>query len=164
MKDGCVDLNFALGAAGVSSTVVPARSWNIRVTQYDCNYNNLAPKGCTQYFFNPNSDTGTVKTFNYDGGAHLADQNQNICVRYEMLLSSAMSIIFARPGVTSKPQFFPPHSFNVFIITLSFCRRLSTMLTKEVWSFQQHIAQELMTFLKARTGQVQSLLDSYIKR
>ena len=82
MKDGCVDLNFALGAAGVSSTVVPARSWNIRVTQYDCNYNNLAPKGCTQYFFNPNSDTGTVKTFNYDGNAHLADQNQNICVRY----------------------------------------------------------------------------------
>jgi len=40
----------------------------------------LAPEGCTQYFF---SSTDTVQTFNYDGGLHLAEQDQNICVRRE---------------------------------------------------------------------------------
>ena len=52
----------------------------LQITQYSCDYNNLAPSGCTQYFFGPTTDT--VKTFNYDGGTHLADQDQNICVRY----------------------------------------------------------------------------------
>ena len=26
---------------------------------------------------------GVIKTFNFDGGVHLADQNQNICMRRE---------------------------------------------------------------------------------
>jgi len=52
-----------------------------KVTQYDCNFNNLAPSGCTQYFFGATSQA--VQTFNYDGGAQLAEQNQNICVRRE---------------------------------------------------------------------------------
>ena len=54
-----------------------------QITQYDCNYDNLAPSGCTQYFFG--SDTGMVQSFNYDGGSgtHLADQNQNMCIRRE---------------------------------------------------------------------------------
>ena len=57
------------------------RMWNIKVTQYTCDYPNLAPKGCTQYFFGQTSDT--VRTFNYAGGQHLADQDQSICVRRE---------------------------------------------------------------------------------
>ena len=40
---------------------------------------NLAPDGCTQYFFG--STTDLVKTYNFDGGQHLASQDQNICVR-----------------------------------------------------------------------------------
>lgn len=52
-----------------------------QVTQYDCEFNNLAPKGCTQYFFGSNSQQ--VQTYNFDGGIHLANQNQNICVRTE---------------------------------------------------------------------------------
>lgn len=52
-----------------------------QVTQYSCSYNNLAPTGCTQYFFG-NDGQGTVKTFNFDSGIHLANQNQNICIRY----------------------------------------------------------------------------------
>ena len=55
----------------------------MQITQYSCDYNNLAPEGCTQYFFGDKSTSGVVKTFNFDTGTHLADQNQNICVRRE---------------------------------------------------------------------------------
>jgi hypothetical protein len=41
---------------------------------------NLAPPGCTQWFFGVNG-VNEVKTFNFEGGAHLADQRQNICIR-----------------------------------------------------------------------------------
>ena len=52
------------------------------MTQYDCNYNNLAPSGCDQYYYG-SSATGVVKTFNYDSAPHLANQHQQICVRRE---------------------------------------------------------------------------------
>ncbi len=37
----CNMLVFQLAAAG-------ARSWSIKVSQYNCDYPNLAPTGCTQ--------------------------------------------------------------------------------------------------------------------
>jgi hypothetical protein len=52
------------------------------VSQYRCDFSNLAPSGCTQYFFGP-SGTGIVQTFNFDGRRHLANQNQEICVRWD---------------------------------------------------------------------------------
>lgn len=52
-----------------------------QVTQYSCDYDNLAPSGCTQYHFG--SDTSTIQTYNFAGGQHLASQNQNICIRQE---------------------------------------------------------------------------------
>ena len=72
----CNTLSFALG-----STSGTSRSWSIQVTQYECDYNNLAPTGCTQYYFGQSS--GTFRTFNYQGGSgkHLASQNQNVCFR-----------------------------------------------------------------------------------
>ena len=39
----------------------------------------LAPPGCLQWFFG--ASQGEVKTFNFEGGAHLADQRHSICVR-----------------------------------------------------------------------------------
>ena len=42
---------------------------------------NRAPPGCTQWF-RGNSGTGQLKTFNFDQGIHLANQNQIMCVRY----------------------------------------------------------------------------------
>ena len=54
----------------------------IQITQYDCDYDNLAPDGCTQYFYGTTTDE--VRTYNFDGGVHLADQDQNICIRFEM--------------------------------------------------------------------------------
>ena len=93
-SDMCNDLGFHLGDSG--STV--SRSWTIKarilfnaiklmippnrsfqITQYDCDYDNLAPDGCTKYHWG--SAVDTVKTYNFDGGQHLASQNENICVR-----------------------------------------------------------------------------------
>ena len=56
----CVDLNFVLGAvAGTASTLVTARNWNVKITQYGCDSRRLAPAGCTQYFYG--STTGIIK-------------------------------------------------------------------------------------------------------
>ena len=54
----------------------------LKVTQYSCDYNNLAPPGCTQYFFG--STAGTVQTYNFQGGQHLANQDHSFCIRYEL--------------------------------------------------------------------------------
>ena len=77
----CNQLTFQLGNMGMG-TALATRQWNIKVTQYSCDYKNLAPPGCTQYFFG-NNGVGVVKSFNFDGGRHLNAQNQNICVRRE---------------------------------------------------------------------------------
>ena len=50
------------------------------ISQFKNTFVNLAPSGCTQYFFG--SDEGTVKSFNFDGNSHLAEQNQVVCVRW----------------------------------------------------------------------------------
>ncbi len=36
------------------------------MSQYPCDYPNLAPSGCTQYFFGTQS--GTIRTYNYNSG------------------------------------------------------------------------------------------------
>merc|ERR1712223_1228104 len=82
MGEECVDLTFQLS----STTQDP--TWNVRVTQYEMNYENLAPFGCTQYFWKQDSDSdgkGVISSYNYNGGQgyHLADQNQVICIRRE---------------------------------------------------------------------------------
>ncbi len=59
-----------------------ARSWEIKVTQYTCEFENRAPTGCTQYFYNT-AATGVIKTFNFDGGQHLANQKHKFCIRRE---------------------------------------------------------------------------------
>jgi len=77
----CNDLNLLLGTSAVGTTLA-TRSWSIRVTQLECTSDNLAPAGCTQYFFG--DDSGTVKTYNYAGNNyHLANQNQVQCIRRE---------------------------------------------------------------------------------
>ena len=104
-SDACNEIAFNIG----SGTSTVNRSWRIKVmyllsqvmnssnsdnickrftfifqiTQYDCNYNNLAPDGCTQYFFGAVTDQ--VKTYNFSEGQHLANQDQNICIRYTFI-------------------------------------------------------------------------------
>ncbi|XP_040565514.2 uncharacterized protein [Lepeophtheirus salmonis] len=74
-NSNCNDLTFLLDGSSDNS------NWLIKVTQYDCFYSNLAPSGCTQWFFGPL--TNDVTSFNYQGGLHLANQDQRICVRRE---------------------------------------------------------------------------------
>ena len=59
-----------------------------KVTQYACDYSNLAPSGCTQYYFG--STTASVETYNFNGGngQHLANQRQQICVRCDDQIQS----------------------------------------------------------------------------
>lgn len=59
----------------------PFRHLLFQASQFSCGFPNLAPVGCTQYFFGPENLSGFVKSFNFDGGQHLAGQNQVICVR-----------------------------------------------------------------------------------
>jgi hypothetical protein len=74
----CNSLSFGLG-----TTTTSTRSWEIRVSQFECDYNNLAPQGCTQYFYG--QDNGKFYSFNYNSGSgyNLANQRQNICFRRE---------------------------------------------------------------------------------
>ena len=78
VNDGstCSDLVFQL-----SATATVTRSWAIKITQFSCDDANKAPEGCLQYFFG--STTGTLRSFNKANNAHLADQNQAICIRRE---------------------------------------------------------------------------------
>ena len=74
--DTCTRLNMVIGFGGTD-----IRAWDIKVTQYSCEYSNLAPEGCDQWYFG--EGTGSVRSFNYNSGSgqHLALQDQNICVR-----------------------------------------------------------------------------------
>jgi len=79
-NSACNDMNLILGTSAVGTSLA-TRSWSVRVTQIECTSNLLAPAGCTQYFYG--DDSGTVKTYNYAGGYHLANQNQVQCIRRE---------------------------------------------------------------------------------
>ena len=74
-SENCNALTFTLRDTG--------RSWRVRVTQYEAGFENLAPAGCTQYFWNKEDSNGVLSSYNYGGGRHLSDQKQVICIRRE---------------------------------------------------------------------------------
>jgi len=82
-EDGCNQLDFQLGATGIDAQIPQNRQWNIKITQIECNSDLRAPQGCTQYFYGSNSQE--VRSYNWDNGngLHLANQNQNVCIRRE---------------------------------------------------------------------------------
>ena len=75
-----LDFQFGNVANGISN--IASRSWNIKITQYSCDHPNLAPVGCTQYYYGTEA-TNQVRTFNWQGTRHLNSQRQVICVRRE---------------------------------------------------------------------------------
>jgi len=85
-SDACNSLDFQFGNVAQGLSTVATRSWSIKINQYSCDYENLAPSGCTQWHFASDA-TNYVYTFNYQTGAdvgkHLAHQRQVICVRRE---------------------------------------------------------------------------------
>ena len=66
------------------------RQWNITIIQIPCDYENRAPPGCLQYHFgvNENGVGGVIQSFNFDGGYHLADQDQ------EWLVFSVQALLY----------------------------------------------------------------------
>jgi len=88
--DSCNMLTFSISE---NSLVTPM--WSIRVTQYARDFENKAPPGCLQYHFG--SDTGVIRSFNWNGGAgrHLSNQNQLICIRRE---ATRLRICYSQEG------------------------------------------------------------------
>jgi len=76
----CSTASFTFGGTATN------RAYDIKVLQFDCKNEMGGPTGCLQYF---TTDMGTFSSFNYGGvpepadlsGAHLANQNYNICIR-----------------------------------------------------------------------------------
>ncbi len=96
---------FMIGVSGWVRLGPPLMLSNFyfsQVTQYSCDYNNKAPGGCLQYYFDT-SGTGTVRTFNYLGSPsyHLANQKQSICVRLEIHLSFLLNYYRTLPMDTT---------------------------------------------------------------
>ena len=79
-SDSCNNVLFNLGPTAMGVTAIATRSFSIKITQFTCDYTNLAPSGCDQFFFGTTS--GYVQTFNYQNTKHLSSQSQDICFRY----------------------------------------------------------------------------------
>jgi hypothetical protein len=80
----CHDLNFSFGQSAVGiTTKESSRRFSIKASQISCNSDRKAPAGCLQYFTGDARKTGTVSSFNYAQGKHLASQKQTICFRRE---------------------------------------------------------------------------------
>ena len=71
--DNCNTLTF-------SWTSTETQTWNIQVMQIPCTAEWRPPEGCLQYF---TGTTGTIQSYNYVGGYHLASQKYSNCVRTE---------------------------------------------------------------------------------
>merc|ERR1712029_144217 len=83
MSNECAAAVFSFGASTTTT-----RSFDIRVTHFECNSEKGGPPGCLQYY---TGNTGTVQSFNYPIGStslgstvtHLANQRYTICMRRE---------------------------------------------------------------------------------
>jgi len=75
----CDACNVLSGFFG-SGTTTTTSAFTIKVTQVRCNSKLKAPDNCLQYF---TESTGTLTSFNFAGGTHLANQDYCMCVRKE---------------------------------------------------------------------------------
>jgi len=64
----------------LSGKVQRERQWNIEIVMIGGRAERRAPPGCLQFF---TGISGTVQSFNFQGGYHLANQDYSICVRPE---------------------------------------------------------------------------------
>ena len=56
-------------------------SFNIQVSQIECDVSWKPRSGCSQWF---TGVTGTLQSYNFAGGHHLANQDYSICIRAEV--------------------------------------------------------------------------------
>ena len=90
-NEGCNPLQMVIR----DGTTSP--SFNIRISQIACSASFKAPSGCAQYF---TGTTGTISSFNVDGGTHLSDQSYTICIRYSALALVVSKIKVGPAGKT----------------------------------------------------------------
>jgi len=85
------------------------RSWNIQIMQFACSEPWKPPMGCTQYF---TGSSGTIASYNYQGGVHLANQHYTNCIRAEQ---GKCSISYAATSSTFRWDLLSPfhHTFLV---------------------------------------------------
>merc|ERR1711962_688197 len=72
-EDDCNEMSFTW-------TSTNTQTWNIQIMQISCDAEWRPPQGCLQYF---TGTTGTINSYNWDGGRHLASQQYSNCVRTE---------------------------------------------------------------------------------
>jgi len=79
-----------------------SRSWNIKVSQIECDNPNKPPSDCTQYY---NCGTGTIESFNFNGGllVALGAKTYSICFRPQ---TGACGVRFAVDSGTTTPSPF----------------------------------------------------------
>jgi len=74
-SDDCNEITFDWASS------VEQPEWNIQIMQIACSAWWKPQDGCFQYY---TGTTGYVKSFNYDQGVHLANQQYTACIRQEM--------------------------------------------------------------------------------
>lgn len=72
-RDDCNELSFSWTN---SITTLPV--WDIHIMQISCTAQWKPQDGCRQYY---TGLTGYIKSYNYEGGVHLANQQYNNCIR-----------------------------------------------------------------------------------
>jgi len=75
--ENCVTASFVYGGDSVE------RQYDIRILQYETNNEMGGPPGCLQFLLGTVAAPhgGTVTSFNFAGGAHLSNQNYDVCIR-----------------------------------------------------------------------------------
>ena len=76
----------------------------------------MAPTGCTQYFFGATSNSVQSYNYNSGNGQHLANQDQQICVRRErgscrICWYAAIVTDFAISGTTANAAGYNVHTY-----------------------------------------------------
>lgn len=88
---GQIDILQGSGAA--------ERRYNIKVSYIPCNSRVRAPSGCTQFF---TEDTGTISSYNFQGGQLLGDQAYSNCIRQN---DGFCAVQYAESQITSPDPF-----------------------------------------------------------
>ena len=110
-SDNCNKINIDIDTASTGTT----RSWNIKVSQHECNNLATPDADCLQWLtaesgisfslkfkINYICCSGTIATFNWNTGAsqvetlqtHLSDQYYDICIRYILQIEFCKKLNF----------------------------------------------------------------------
>ena len=103
-EEGCNYFQMSIRYGTTSPT------FNILISQIACSASFKAPDGCFQFF---TGTTGTISSFNIDGGTHLADLKYTICIRWSIFLltlkqgySSCMIVVIRKNIILKLPHFW----------------------------------------------------------